>query len=117
MGRRSKEHTYVKYILILDTSGNVGKRFELDSKGKLKNSLVPSGQIRQRQKQKIHTINSIPFPQVMTSPISVQQQPQQKQTDNDNSNNNNLVKFDFPITPMMRGKPALFWNQKVMINA
>ncbi|OHT15227.1 hypothetical protein TRFO_14249 [Tritrichomonas foetus] len=39
MGRRSRNHTYVKFIILLDKTGNVNQRFELDCKGKLKHPL------------------------------------------------------------------------------
>lgn len=35
MGRRSRNHSYVKFILLMDNNGNIRQRHELDDSGKL----------------------------------------------------------------------------------
>lgn len=85
MGRRARGHTSIRFILVTDDEGQVSKRFELDTNGKLLHPLNKYDVVPLSPPQ-------VPLPASTTTESSVQSQ----------------IRYKFPIPPKMREKPSLY---------
>lgn len=89
MGRRSRDHCYLKYIILLDNNGNVSQKYQLDDNGRLLEDFYRPQKLNPSPSYPVNsnvTNTSIP-PQNSSTALPIPQ-----------------IQLSYPIPPVMRQK-------------